>query len=200
MIKRRVGIFGGTFNPPHIAHVRVAHSFVQRAGLDLLLIIPTNDPPHKTYSGNVSAQDRLKMCELAFSSIPKASISDIEVARGGKSYTVETLEALKGDNTELYLLCGTDMFLSLDTWYQAEKIFKLAKICYVRRECEDKNNSLIELAREKYIEKYNASIMEIPTEVTEISSTDIRDRVACGNYFDIPESVAEYIKERNLYL
>ena len=92
--KRRVGVFGGTFNPPHTAHVRVAKAFVESADLDQLLVIPTNEPPHKSYSGNVSAADRLEMCEIAFSCVSGALVSDMEITRGGKSYTVETLSVL----------------------------------------------------------------------------------------------------------
>lgn len=198
--KQRIGIFGGTFNPPHIAHVRVADAFVKALSLDKLLIIPTNDPPHKFYSGNVSAADRMKMCEIAFSSVPKASVSDIEIARGGKSYTVKTLETIKDDGKEIFLMCGTDMFLSLDTWFQAEKIFEMATICYVRRETDDCVDPLINNAREKYVSRYGASVVEIPSQVTVVSSTEIRERLSQGNYSDIPQAVAEYIRERKLYL
>lgn len=198
--RRRVGIFGGTFNPPHIAHVRVAKAFYERAELDLLWIIPTNQPPHKKYAGNVSAQDRFNMCELAFSEISGASVSDIEIVRGGKSYTVDTLTCLSADDIELFLLCGTDMFLSLDTWFQAEKIFKLATICYVRREDDAEIATVIDAKRIEYVKKFCARIMEIPIGVQEVSSTDIRERIVSGDYGEIPSKVAEYIKERKLYL
>ena len=201
MIKKklRVGIFGGTFNPPHVAHVRVARAFVEKAALDSLLIIPTNEPPHKSYSGSVSAQDRLKMCKLAFSDVSGSHVSDMEISRGGKSYTIETISSLANENTELFLLCGTDMFLSLDTWFQAEKIFKLATICYVRREADFKNELLIRSACERYISDFGASVIEIESETTVISSTEIRNRILNGDFCEIPESVAEYIKERGLY-
>ena len=199
MKKRRFGIFGGTFNPPHIAHVRVGMAFVEGAELDSLLIIPTNDPPHKLYSGSVSATDRFKLCELAFSGIDKARVSDMEIARGGKSYTVETLKALSSEDVELYLLCGTDMFLSLDTWFMAEEIFKLATICFVRRELEEEYDAAIEKARKRYIDKYSASVLEIKSEVTVLSSTNVRERITLGDYSEIPEPVAEYIRERDLY-
>ena len=197
--KRRVGIFGGTFNPPHIAHVRVAKAFRESMDLDQIMLIPTNEPPHKSYSGSVSADDRFKMCQLAFSDIPNACVSDIEIARGGKSYTVETLSSLSSEDTELYLLCGTDMFLSLDTWFQAKRIFTLASICYVRREADAELTSLIEEKREKYINEYGARIFEIPTAVEEISSTEVRERMLSGDFSGIPTSVIVYIKERNLY-
>lgn len=198
--KLRVGIFGGTFNPPHIAHINVAKSFVEKAELDLLWVVPTNEPPHKSYSGNVSARDRYKMCEIAFARVPKSKISDAEISRGGKSYTVDTLQHYAQDDTDLYLLCGTDMFLSLDTWFMAERIFSLASICYVRRESDAELSLLIEEKKEKYINKYGAKIIEIPSEVQEISSTKIRERILSGDFSEIPAEVSEYIKERKLYL
>ena len=198
--KRRVGVFGGTFNPPHTAHVRVAKAFVESADLDQLLVIPTNEPPHKSYSGNVSASDRLKMCEIAFSCVSGTFVSDMEITRGGKSYTVETLSVLDTEDNELYLLCGTDMFLTLDTWFQASRIFELASICYVRRESDANIARLIAEKCEKYTKEFGARIIEIPTEVNSISSTEIRERMACGDFSEIPSAVAEYIKENKLYL
>ena len=140
------------------------------------------------------------MCRLAFSDIPGACVSDIEIARGGKSYTVDTLMHLADDDTELYLLCGTDMFLSLDTWFRADKIFKLTTICYVRRESDKDIAAAIDAKRKEYIDVHCAKIIEIPTDVKEISSTDIRERIVKEDYAEIPVEVVEYIKERKLYL
>ena len=126
MKKKRVGVYGGTFSPPHIAHVRVAKAFSDALSLDKLLIIPAFLPPHKQVDKNISANTRLEMCRLAFSDIENAEVSDIEIARGGKSYTAITLESLSSDDVELFLLCGTDMFLTLDSWYSPKKIFERA--------------------------------------------------------------------------
>lgn len=196
----RVGIFGGTFNPPHLGHVRAAECFAREAELDKLLIIPAACPPHKDYSGTVSAQQRLEMCRLAFSHIECAEVSDIEILRGGRSYTVDTLSALANEELELYFLCGTDMFLTMDSWYMPEKIFSLAKIAYIRREEDVDNKQRLEDAALRYADNYGGECLPINTEVTEISSTNIRESLAEGiDCPFVPPSVLDYIKERGLY-
>ena len=97
------------------------------------MIIPDCLPPHKEYSGSVTEEQRLEMCKLAFGHIENVTISDMEIKRGGRSYTSVTLEELTSPDRELYFLCGTDMFLTLESWYRPEVIFDLATICYIRR-------------------------------------------------------------------
>ncbi len=197
--KQRVGIYGGTFSPPHIAHVAVAKSFVDALMLDKLLVIPTFVPPHKDYDGAVSAEDRLNMCKLAFSGIKNAEVSDMEITRGGKSYTVITLEALADSDRELFLMCGTDMFLTFDTWYNYERIFALATICYVRRESTDENSRLIEQKADEYKKKYGARIVAVENSVIEISSTELRSDSRELRLQFLPPRVLEYINDRGLY-
>jgi nicotinate-nucleotide adenylyltransferase len=198
----RLGIFGGTFSPPHMGHVNACLAFSKAAGLDKLLVIPTFVPPHKEYDGEVSCEDRLEMARRAFSSVSGAEVSALEIKRGGKSYTYLTLEELSGEGVELYFLCGTDMILTLDTWMCFEKIFSLATICYVRREGEQENTEKIEKKVSEYRKKYAAKIMEIKATVFEVSSTEIRravrenDAVALEK---IPKSVLDYINARGLY-
>ena len=115
-MKKRVGIFGGTFNPPHIGHVEAAKAFVENACLDSLIIMPAFIPPHKEYDSIVTCEERLEMCKIAFKDVDKATVSDLEISRGGKSYTYLTLQELTSDEVELYFLCGTDMIISMDTW------------------------------------------------------------------------------------
>mgnify|MGYP003293390888 CR=1 FL=1 len=110
---KRIGIYGGTFNPPHIGHIKAAESMSRIIQPDTFLIIPDFLPPHKSFDGMVSADDRLNMCKLAFSHVNNVHVSDIEIKRGGKSYTSCTLEELSADDRELYFLCGSDMFLTL---------------------------------------------------------------------------------------
>lgn len=197
--KQRVGIYGGTFSPPHIAHVAVAKMFVDALMLDRLLVIPTFVPPHKNYDSSVSAADRLNMCKLAFDGIKNAEVSDMEIKRGGKSYTVTTLEELADENNELFLLCGTDMFLTLESWYNFERIFELATICCVRRENNDENTSLITEKTIEYKKKYGAKIELIENSVIEISSTELRADISeLSSHFLSPQ-VVEYINFRGLY-
>ena len=202
MQKRKIGIYGGTFSPPHSGHVGAAESFCRELSLDELIIMPTFLPPHKQYDGEVSAEDRVEMCKLAFGHIDKARVSDLEIKRGGKSYTAVTLEELYSDGAELYFLCGTDMFVTLDKWYTFEKIFNLAVICYVRREDEYCLGELIKDKRAEYIQKYNARIIAITNDVKQISSSELRSKLK--NKTDIPDylpsKVYDYIIEKGLYI
>ncbi len=197
---RKIALYGGTFSPPHIGHVEAARAFYETVKPDELLIIPTATPPHKSYQAEASTDDRMEMCRLAFSSVDGARVSDMEIKRGGKSYTYLTLEELSSPDTELYFLCGTDMLLTLDGWRCFEKIFALATIVFVRRESdEDITASLAEKVNE-YRALYGAKIIEIKNEVFEISSSDLRLAIKEGRAVTmLPESVLEYIETRGLY-
>ena len=199
--KLRLGIYGGTFSPPHLAHVRAAEAFAKAAKLDKLLIIPDYLPPHKEIDGLVTANDRLEMSRLAFGHIKNAEVSDMEILRGGRSYTYETLEALCSSDRDLYLLCGTDMFLTLDEWKNPKRIFELSTIAYVRRESDSHLTAEILLKTELYKQKYNARIIEIPIEALELSSSLVRKNLLLRESTDLllPKAVGEYIEERGLY-
>jgi len=201
MKKTKIGIYGGTFSPPHIGHIRAAEAFYREILPDKLFIIPTFIPPHKDHSEQVSASDRLNMCELAFEHIPNTYISDIEIKRQGKSYTYLTLEELKSDENELYFLVGTDMLLTLDSWRFPEKIFDLATICFVRREDDGDKNTKIEEKIKLYREKYAARIIRIKNDAIEISSTELREKINSNGVLQkyIPSDVLEYITRGGLY-
>ena len=111
----RIGIYGGTFSPPHNGHLAAARAFMEQMWLDILYVIPAAIPPHKQMAEPVSAADRLEMCRRAFAGMEGVYVSDMEIRRGGKSYTVDTLRELSGDDRRLFLLCGTDMVLTLDS-------------------------------------------------------------------------------------
>jgi nicotinate-nucleotide adenylyltransferase len=195
---RRVGIYGGTFNPPHVGHIEAAKAFITQAKLDTLIIMPAFIPPHKQTDNLVNCDDRLEMCRLAFGNIPNTEISDLEISRGGKSYTYLTLQELTSDDTELYFLCGTDMILTMDTWKNPEIIFTLAKICYIRRESD---NAISELLIEKcgdYFQKYGADIIQINTEAIEISSSEIRAEDGIWDRY-LTANVIDYIRNQGLY-
>ena len=161
---RRVGIYGGTFAPPHIGHVEAARAFMKQMRLDYLYVIPAAIPPHKQSDFIVDPIHRLAMCDLAFSGIDGVIVSDIELRRGGVSYTVDTLRELTAPDTRLFLFCGTDMFLTLDQWYQAEEIFKLCYPIYIRRENEQLITNRILKKIGEYTEKYNAVVRRVVTE------------------------------------
>ena len=199
----RVGIFGGTFDPPHIGHINMCRLFLNELCLDELYVIPAFMPPHKDIKSNTRVNERFEMARLAFSNISdKIIVSDIEIKREGKSYTANTLHEFrtKGYN-DLYFLCGTDMLLTLDKWYNPEYIFESTAIVCVRRESEKKYDSLIKEKIELYKQKYNARVILINTKAIEISSSDVRKAISDGKNADLylTEDVYEYIKNNNLY-
>lgn len=198
MKKLRVGIFGGTFNPPHIGHVEAAKAFVKEANLDELIVMPAFIPPHKEFTSTVSGEQRLTMCNLAFADVKKAKVSDLEITRGGKSYTYLTLQELSNESYDLFFLCGTDMILTMDTWKNPEIIFSLATICYIRREADSETTLLISEKCKEYKEKYGARILPINAEVIEISSSEIRNSLETSSSYLLPE-VTKYIKGERLY-
>ena len=199
--KHKIGIYGGTFSPPHIAHVKACEAFYNKVLPEKLMVIPDFLPPHKELDGGADTVDRFEMAKLAFAHIPSVIVSDIEIQRGGRSYTAVTLGELAGEDKELYLLCGTDMFLTLDTWYRPDIIFSLATICYVRRESYRELDVKISLASKKYLGKYNAKLIPIELDAIELSSSEIRNKIKNGvDVSDlIPEKVSEYINRRGIY-
>ena len=198
----RIGIYGGTFAPIHIGHVNAARAFMDQMQLHYLFVIPAAIPPHKQIDASDDPRHRLRMCELAFEGETGVIVSDMEIERGGISYTVDTLEALWRPDRRLFLLCGTDMALTLDTWRDPERIFKLCYPTYVRRE-NDKllENQIIE-KNALYYSKYGKICRRIMTDAIELSSTEIRDRVSRGEDISalVPKKVEEYIKENGLYM
>lgn len=197
----RVGIYGGTFAPPHKGHVEAAKAFMRQMRLDYLFVIPTAIPPHKKLDFDVSPLDRLKMCELAFGEIDGVIISDIEIRRGGASYTVDTLCELTAPDTRLFLLCGTDMLLTLDQWYRAEEIFKLCYPIYIRRENDPILTKRIISKIAEYTEKYNAVVRRVVTEPIELSSSRVRKALRDGKDISgmVDPKVEAYIKEHGLF-
>ena len=196
---KRIGIYGGTFSPPHLGHYQALSAFVAQEHLDEVFVIPTNIPPHKAANGEVSAEARLAMCRLAFADLP-VTVSDREIRRGGTSYTALTLNELKNDGVTLVFLCGTDMFLSMDTWYRHEEIFALAEIVYALREEDGHMQVVLAEKAVQYKEKYGATVRPLSSIVVEISSTELRKAIEAGE--DTPflsPQVKEYIRECRLY-
>lgn len=198
----RVGIYGGTFAPIHNGHVAAAKAFMEQMKLDYLFIIPACIPPHKQIDFSDAPAYRLKMCELAFKDTDGVIISDCEIRRGGKSYTYDTLKEFQRHGTRLFLLCGTDMVLTFGDWYRAEDIFKMCYPVYVRRENDAILTKRVVDKITEYYNKYGVMFRRIVTEPLEISSTEIRRKVAEGKDISdlVPKSVAEFIKENKLYI
>ncbi|HBL40979.1 MAG TPA: nicotinate (nicotinamide) nucleotide adenylyltransferase [Ruminococcaceae bacterium] len=194
---KRIGVFGGTFNPPHIGHGRLVEHIRQTVQLDRLLVIPTFLPPHKVSNDLASCEDRLAMCRLAFPNW--CEVSDLEIRRGGKSYTVDTLTQLKAayPNDELVLLIGSDMMQTFDQWVRCEDILQMCTVCVTSRADEG-----LDLSADKIpaiFEKHPFLRSDLPP--FEVSSTQIRQRIRQGEDTAgllLPE-VRSFIEKRGLY-
>lgn len=183
----RIGVYGGTFNPPHLGHITAARAVFELLKLDKLLLIPDGQPPHKPLpQGSPTAQQRLELTRLAGEQLgldEKVETLDMELRRGGKSYTADTLEAVRAlyPNDEVWLLMGSDMFLTLHTWHQPERIMTLAGIAAFGR-TEANEEELFAIQRERLYRMYPFArifTLSVPG-VVEISSTDLRDKLARG--------------------
>ena len=197
-----IALYGGSFNPPHLGHIDAARVSLEKLNADKLILMPASVPPHKALAQHSPASsERLEMTKLAAKLIPGAEVSDYEIQKEGRSYTVETLRCLKKEHPEdrLFMLIGEDMFLSLDTWRAPDEIMALATIVALRR--KDGDLSVMEAKAEEYKSRYGAKIILIEDEPLEVSSTQIRNMIAEGKDTGdlLPESVLEYIKEHNLY-
>ncbi|MDR2654569.1 MAG: nicotinate (nicotinamide) nucleotide adenylyltransferase [Oscillospiraceae bacterium] len=198
----RLGIFGGTFNPIHKGHLRLAENFKNLLSLDKILLIPANIPPHKQAPDLAEGVDRLNMCLLAARDYPFIEVSDMELRREGASYTIDTLEALRRiyPDGEFFLILGGDMFLGFDAWHRFEEIIKNAAVCAAAR--RDKDCGELAAQRRK-LEALGANIIISEAKAFEISSTEIRNAFRARNsgFFSIylPGNVKKYCECLYLY-
>ena len=197
----KLGIFGGTFSPPHKGHVNAAVCFQKTFSLDKLLIVPAAIPPNKAGDEILSALHRVRMCELAFAGIPGCEVSDLELRRGGTSYTYLTLAELSAEGRELYLLMGSDMFATLSTWRNPETILKLATVVAAGRLTDPADGEAMKQTREKLLAEYGGDIRLLDNPVTEVSSTFLREKIASGADTSewLSEPVRRYIEKEKLY-
>ena len=198
----RIGIYGGTFAPIHNGHINAAKAFMDQMQLHYLFVIPTAMSPDKIRNEGDYARHRMKMCSLAFEGEAGVIVSDMEIERGGISYTVDTLRSLAREDRRLFMLVGTDMALKLDQWREPEEIFKLCYPTYVRRESDKLLEKQIIEKNSKYLSEYGKICRRIMTNEIELSSTEIRQMVKEGKDIShlVPQKVADYIKENGLYL
>ena len=199
-----IGIYGGTFDPPHWGHITAARAAMEQLKLDRLVLIPDRVPPHKALpEGSASPEQRLEMAALATAELGRrAEVSDRELRRDGPSYTSDTLAALRREHPEdtLWLLMGSDMFLSLQTWHAPERIMELARIAPFSREAADESAAFA--AQKARLEReYGAQICIVQNpEVRELSSTEVRAALAAGRGSDLlPPAVYGYVLREHLY-
>ena len=203
----KIGVYGGTFNPPHLGHLTAARAVFELLGLDLLLLIPAGMPPHKELpAGSPTAAQRLEMTRLAGEQLglgDKVRTLDIELERGGRSFTSDTLAQLKAQypDSELWLLMGTDMFLTLQAWREPEKILSLAGIAAFGRTEED-TEELFSAQRNYLYQTYPQArifTLTIPG-VIDVSSTELREKLAKGEGGNLlAPAVYGYILREGLY-
>ncbi len=203
-----IGLFGGTFNPPHVGHLRAAKIFYTEQNLDKLIIMPAFVSPFKTQNQtSVDVKTRLDMVNLCFDSLKtdgiNYEISDFEISKNSTSFTIDTVKHIKNlyQNCNLFLYIGSDMLFSFDKWKDFEKIFSLCDIFTLPRSQSD--SLVIEEYAQKYKSLYNANIIISKHKDLCVSSTDIRNDFI-NNQYDITdslltESVLRYIIENGLY-
>ncbi len=198
--RRKIGIFGGTFNPVHNGHLRLAKMYYNELCLDEIIVIPTNIPPHKDVDNSISSEDRLHMLELAFKDLSYVTVSDIELRSEGKNYTILTLEKLLKiyPDDELFLIVGGDMFLCFEEWKEYKKILSSCTVCTAPRE-KGEIQKLLEYQNKIDPQKKCTIVLNAP--VLELSSSEIRSKAAqkTGLKELVPEDVFEYIVEKGLY-
>ena len=201
MAMERIGIYGGTFNPPHIGHIQAAKQAVKTLQLDKLLLIPDRVAPHKELPDNSpSPWQRLDMLRIAAGQDPALEVSDIELNREGPSYTCETVAQLKEcyPQAELVVLMGTDMFLSFPSWRCPQKILAGAALAVAYRGDRQERQEVARMQRQ--LESQGAKVYLLENQVTEISSTQLRRMLAfgCADSFLSP-GVGDYIRQNELY-
>ncbi len=196
----RIGIFGGTYNPPHVGHLRAAAQAIEALGLSRLLLIPNLQAPHKTMpEGSPSPEQRLSMLRLACED-PRIQVSDLELCRQGPSYTYETIQALRAlyPDGELVLLMGSDMFLSFDGWVHPEIILENAALGVFCRGLPGEKEALEEKQAEYQSRGHKVALVDNP--VVDISSTQLRRLLVFqGASAFLPEKVEAFIRENGLY-
>jgi len=198
----RTGIFGGAFNPPHIGHTEAAKNARSALSLDSVIFMPSNIPPHKRLPTNAASEkQRLDMISIATKKLPWAEVSDMEIKRGGVSYTVDTVSEIKKTrpDDELFLIVGTDMFLTFEMWKDPEKIGKMCVIAVLSRESDDRKR--LEICKDRLFKTLNIKSVIIDAPVIEISSTRIRDMILSKDAEQwIDKDVLKYIRKNKLYI
>jgi len=212
----KTGLFGGTFNPIHLAHLRIAEEMRESCALDRVLFIPAADPPHKRITEGIPFALRAAMVEQAIKDNPAFAVSDLESRREGKSYSVHTLEILKSEfpSDEFFFLIGMDSFRDIPSWKDYERIFELTNLVVAARPgiSPEKTGDLLPVAmRDDFCydccsknlrHRSGNRVIFLEETCLDISSTRIRDLVAQERSirYLVPPVVEEYIRVRGLYL
>ena len=194
----RLGIFGGSFDPPHIGHLLAAVDAYESLALDKLFFVPAATQPLKVGMASAAAHQRLAMVTLLVGADPRFGVDAVEIDRAGLSYTVDTLEtfAQRFPKAERFFLIGEDAMAAFGAWRNPEQILKLAKLAILRRQGGVGNVSTVDSEP-----SLPSGTIALATRLVDVSSTEIRDRVRSGKSIRgfVPESVAAFIETERLY-
>jgi nicotinate-nucleotide adenylyltransferase len=195
----RVGILGGTFNPPHLGHLVCAQEAHAQLGLDVVVLMPVHTPPHKEITDDPGSETRLELCRLAVEGDERLATSRLELDRPGPSYTVDTLRAVheREPHDELTLIVGGDMAQTLPSWHEPEKVLSLARLAVAERGAAVRDDIAHRIAGLGGPDRID--FFDMPR--IDISSSFVRRRTAHGEpiRYLVPDAVAEAIGERGLY-
>ena len=198
----RLGLLGGSFDPVHNGHLALARAALAEAELDSLIVMPARVQPFKQENEVTEARHREEMTRLAFAELPQARVSRYELEQADEiSYTVNTLFHLQESNLheEIFFICGTDSFLSMESWYRgAEILSRFGVIVSARPGYREEE---LRKMRCRYEELYQTRIVQLAAQMPDISSTDVRERVAAGRTISdlVPPAVERYIRSNGLY-
>jgi nicotinate-nucleotide adenylyltransferase len=197
----KLGILGGTFNPPHIGHLVCAQEALDQLHLDRVVLMPANEPPHKRIAADPGAEARQELCRLAVEGDERFAVSRLELDRAGRSYTVDTLRALHDQHPQddLTFIVGGDMARSLPTWREPEAVLELATLAVAERAGSEREDIRGELRALRAATPERVRFFEMPR--IDVSSSLVRERVATGRPIRhlVPDAVAAAIAQNGWY-
>jgi nicotinate-nucleotide adenylyltransferase len=201
-----IGILGGTFNPPHLAHLAVARHALEQLGLERVVLMPAGNPPHKPAERDPGAAHRLRMCQLAAAGVEGLSVCSLEIDRGGPSYTVDTLDAIHASHreAELTLIVGADIANTLGSWREPARLLSMARLAVAARTGSDREpvlETVAAIAREAGVEAERWPVEFLDMGRIDVSSSMVRERAAERLALEeqVGRAVAGYIAEHDLY-
>ena len=199
--RKRIGLLGGTFNPIHLGHLLIAQDALEQLALDRVKFIPSATPSHKTVEAMAGERDRIRMIKLAIRGNQRFEVDDLEIRRGGKSYSVDTLTELRRRHpqADFFFIIGADSLRELHLWREAQRVVRLCTFVTVPRpgfEAKPVVDRRLDAASRRRLRQH-----VLKGHACDIASRDIRARVANGRSirYLVPDAVAEYIRRRRLY-
>ncbi|MBR2023795.1 MAG: nicotinate (nicotinamide) nucleotide adenylyltransferase [Clostridia bacterium] len=196
----RIAIFGGSFDPVHNEHIRVAEEAIRSLRLDKLIVMPAHTPPHKSWERLADDTVRLYCCRLAFAHLENVEVSDYEINKGGTSYTFETCRYFRKEypSAELFWLVGTDMLYDFPTWKNPEDILQNVTLAVCAR---DEKQGWLDRAQADFEQRFSKRFAVVEYNGAPVSSTEIRVLAGAGMRLDgyVPDSVATYMENRKVY-